>query len=62
MKQKILSCDLLDRNSKLVQYIMGLRQKLTNDYISPEKGNCGMLWKTEPSIVYPTSHVRTLEN
>ncbi|RLU17871.1 hypothetical protein DMN91_010110 [Ooceraea biroi] len=44
-------------DSKLMQYMMGIRQKMTNVYLSPEMGNCGMLWKTEPSIVYPTSHV-----
>lgn len=42
---------------KVLQYVMGIRQKLMNDYISPQMGNCGMLLKTEPSIVYPTSHV-----
>lgn len=40
---------------------MGIQQKLMNDYISPEMGNCGMLWKVEPSIVYPTSHVSNRE-
>ncbi|XP_011873296.1 PREDICTED: uncharacterized protein LOC105565058 isoform X2 [Vollenhovia emeryi] len=44
-------------NSKILRYIMGIRQKLINDYISPQMGNCGKLMKIEPSIVYPTSHV-----
>ncbi|XP_070169151.1 larval-specific very high density lipoprotein [Polyergus mexicanus] len=44
-------------NSKIVQYFMGIRQKLFNDYISPAMGSCGMIIKMEPSIVYPTSHV-----
>lgn len=41
----------------VLQYVMGIRQKMINDYISPQMGNCGMLMKIEPSIVYPTSHV-----
>lgn len=57
LRKKLLCCDLFIRNSKLMHYVMAVRQKMINDYISPEMGNCGMMWKMEPSIVYPTSHV-----
>ncbi|XP_011644827.2 uncharacterized protein LOC105431979 [Pogonomyrmex barbatus] len=56
--QRMLSAEHKNTwNSKLIQYIMGIRQKLINEYISPEMGNCGTLLKAEPSIVYPTSHI-----
>ncbi|KAL0116776.1 hypothetical protein PUN28_009999 [Cardiocondyla obscurior] len=55
---RVLSADYKNTwNSKVLQYIMGVRQKLINDYISLQMGNCGKLMKIEPSIVYPTSHV-----
>ncbi|XP_018358999.1 PREDICTED: uncharacterized protein LOC108758502 [Trachymyrmex cornetzi] len=44
-------------NSKLLQYYMGIRQRMMNEYALPKMGNCGTLLKMEPSIVYPTSHV-----
>ena len=45
------------RNSKLLQYYMGIRQRMMNENALPKIGNCGTLLKMEPSIVYPTSHV-----
>nr|XP_050865119.1 uncharacterized protein LOC127070756 [Vespula vulgaris] len=44
-------------NSKLVQFVMGVRQQSWLNFISPEIGSCGSLIRIEPSIVYPTSSV-----
>lgn len=49
--------NLFVRNSKIVQYIMGIHQKAFNDYISPAVSNCGMIMKMEPSVLYPMSQV-----
>lgn len=57
LKKKLSCYNLFIRNSKILQYVMGVRQKLVNEYLSPHMGNCGILLKAEPSIVYPTSQV-----
>ncbi|KAI4504781.1 hypothetical protein M0802_000331 [Mischocyttarus mexicanus] len=44
-------------DSKIVQWIMGVRQQLWDSLISPEIGSCGTLIKIEPSVVYPTSSI-----
>lgn len=46
----------------IVRYLMGIRQKWINDFISPRKGSCGMLQRIQPSVVYPTSQVSSNKN
>ncbi|KAG7189215.1 hypothetical protein KM043_008778 [Ampulex compressa] len=43
--------------SKIVQYVMGVRQQLRNELISTESGSCGTLVKVSPSVVHPASTV-----
>ncbi|XP_015176309.1 PREDICTED: vitellogenin-6-like [Polistes dominula] len=44
-------------DSKTVQWIMGIREQLWDNLISPEIGSCGNLIKIQPSILHPTSSI-----
>ncbi|XP_015589014.1 uncharacterized protein LOC107264834 [Cephus cinctus] len=44
-------------NNGLINAFMVIRRQLYKELISPEVGTCGIILKSEPSIVHPTSHI-----